>query len=123
LILIDTSVWVDHFRKGNSRFKSLLAEGIVLCHPIVMGELACGNLRNRKEVLNLLAALPQAQEARHDEVLGMIEGWRLMSRGIGYADMQLLASALLNRCPYWTLDRRVAAAADTLNVGYEPETV
>lgn len=111
MILVDTSVWVEHLRHGLPRLATLLLEGEVLIHPWVIGELACGNLRNRSQVLELLQGLPAATVARDAEVLLLIERERLMGRGIGYVDAHLLASALLSHCRLWTQDRRLAAEA------------
>ncbi len=116
MILVDTSVWIDHFRSGNQGLRSLLNENKVLTHPFVIGELACGSLRNRSEILGLLHALPQAQLAEHHEVLAFIENVRLYGRGLGWIDAHLLASTLLSGSPLWTLDRRLAKVALSLNV-------
>jgi len=112
VILVDTSVWVEHLRQGLPRLATLLLEGEVLIHPWVIGELACVNLRNRSQVLELLQGLPAATVARDAEVLLLIERERLMSRGIGYMDAHLLASALLSHCRLWTQDRHLAAVAE-----------
>ena len=117
MILVDTSVWIQHLRKGSERLKSLLDEEQVLCHPFVVGELACGTLHNRHEVLSLLRALPQARVAEHEEVLHLLEGRHLYGRGLGWVDAHLLASALLTGCTLWTFDKppgRAAAALDIL---------
>jgi predicted nucleic acid-binding protein len=111
VILVDTSLWVEHLRRGLPRLATLLQEGQVLIHPWVIGELACGNLRHRSAVLNLLQGLPAAMVASDAEVLLMIERDRLKGRGIGYVDAHLLASAKLSRCALWSQDRRLAALA------------
>ncbi len=111
MILVDTSVWVEHLRRGLPRLVTLLQEGEVLIHPWVIGELACGHLRNRQQVLQLLQGLPLATVANDAEVLLLIERQRLMGRGIGYVDAHLLASARLSHCRLWTQDRRLAAVA------------
>ena len=111
MILVDTSVWVEHLRHGLPRLATLLQEGEVLIHPWVIGELACGNLRNRQQVLELLLGLPMATVASDTEVLLLIERERLMGRGIGYVDAHLLASVRLSHCRLWTQDRRLAAEA------------
>ena len=98
MILVDTSVWIDHLRRGNERLKSLLHDDQVLCHPFVIGELACGNLHNRNEVLYLLEALPGVPVADHTEVLHLIDAHRLYGQGLGWIDAHLLASALLTGC-------------------------
>lgn len=114
MILADTSVWVDHLRRGNRELQALLLETKVLCHPFVTGELACGSLKNRREILSLLGSLPQAQAAENDEVMRLIEDARLYGRGIGWVDAHILASALISRCRIWTLDRELASAARAL---------
>ena len=111
MILVDTSVWVEHLRRGLPRLAALLQEGEVLIHPWVIGELACGNLRNRQQVLELLQGLPAATVASDAEVLLLIERDRLMGRGIGYVDAHLLASARLSHCRLWTQDGRLTAVA------------
>jgi hypothetical protein len=115
MVLVDTSVWIDHFRRRNSGLTALLEEGAVLCHPFVVGELACGNLQNRKEVLDLLKALPPASLARQDEVLHLLQERRLYGQSLGWIDAHLLASAKLMGCPVWTLDRPLARAAGEIN--------
>jgi predicted nucleic acid-binding protein len=108
MILVDTSVWVDHFRNGNERLTRLLLDQKVLTHPMIIGELACGTLRNRTEILQLLGNLPQAVQASHTEVLHMIDERKLMGKGIGYVDAHLLASVLLTPgSQLWTLDRKL----------------
>jgi predicted nucleic acid-binding protein len=116
VILADTSVWVHHLRQGNDRLGGLLSDGQVACHPFVVGELACGNLKNRTEVLLLLGRLPSAVPATHGEVLTLIEARRLMGRGLGWIDAHLLGAAVLQGFGLWTLDRRLALAAATLGV-------
>jgi predicted nucleic acid-binding protein len=116
-VLADTSVWVGHLRAGDATLSALLDENLVLVHPFVIGELACGNLRNRTELLALLGELPHATGATQAEALLFIENHRLMGRGIGYVDAHLLASvALLGDARLWTLDRRLAKVASELGV-------
>ncbi len=117
MILVDTSVWVEHLRHGLPRLATLLQEGEVLIHPWMIGELACGNLRNRSEVLELLKGLPTATVASDAEVLLLIERDRLMGRGIGYLDAHLLASARLSHCRLWAQDRRLAVMAMEQGLG------
>jgi predicted nucleic acid-binding protein len=115
LILVDTSVWVDHLRKGVPELVELLERGEVLTHPFVIGELACGNLKDRGEVLDLLAALPSAVVAGDDETLLFIEQRMLMGKGIGYIDAHLLASVTLTSdARLWTRDKRLAEIADAM---------
>jgi predicted nucleic acid-binding protein len=122
VILVDTSVWVEHLRHGLPRLATHLQEGAVLIHPWVIGELACGNLRNRSQVLELMQGLPAATVASDAEVLLLIERDRLMGRGIGYMDAHLLASARLSHCRLWTQDRRLAGVAEEQGLGVgQPE--
>jgi predicted nucleic acid-binding protein len=111
VILVETSVWVEHLRHGLPRLATLLQDGEVLIHPWVIGDLACGTLSNRRQVLELLQGLPAATVASAAEVLLLIERDQLMGRGIGYVDVHLLASARLSHCRLWTQDRRLAAVA------------
>lgn len=115
MILVDTSVWIDHLRQGDPSLVTILEAGRVLMHPFVVGELACGNLNRRAEVLMLLRELPPAPVATDDEVLEFIERRGLMGRGIGYVDVHLLASvALAGGAGLWTRDKRLAAVASEL---------
>jgi predicted nucleic acid-binding protein len=116
MFLVDTSVWVGHFRASNPTLRELLNEGMVLMHPFVIGELACGSLKNRKGVLANLNELPLAISAQHDEVLRLVEQRALWSRGIGWIDAHLIASALLSDCRLWTLDGRMQQAAAAAKV-------
>lgn len=119
MILVDTSVWVEHLRSGNATLADGLDAGDVLVHPHVIGELACGNLKNRKEVLDLLGHLPFAPIASDAEALALIARRTLMGRGIGYVDVHLLASTILAAgARLLTLDRRLRAAATALGVGF-----
>jgi len=114
MILVDTSVWVEHLRSGTIGLDALLNDGQVACHPFIIGELACGNLKNRKEILALLQDLPMASCAHDDEVIKFIDDHKLMGKGLGYIDIHLLMSALLTRIPMWTLDKRLQETALTL---------
>lgn len=120
MVLVDTSVWVEHLRKGNNHLAALLEESRAVCHSFVIGELACGNLKNREEILKLLKALDGAALAEHEEVMRFIETHELMGKGLGYIDMHLLASARLSQIPLWTLDKRLDEAASLLGLKYEP---
>ena len=117
MVLVDTAIWVSHLKKGDAGLKTLLEDGEVLCHPCIIGELACGNLKNRAEILSLLQALPQAKVAEHDEVMELIEIHHLSGGGLGYVDVHLLASALLSKAPIWTTDKSLSAAAKKLRIG------
>jgi predicted nucleic acid-binding protein len=111
MALVDTSVWIAHFRRGEPALADRLSEGLVLTHPFVSGELACGNLKERALTLSHLHALPEAVTATSSEVLKLIEDRRLWGRGLGWIDAHLLASALLSNCWLWTLDNSLARAA------------
>lgn len=115
-MLVDTSVWIDHFRRSNHDLEHLLDEGAVLTHPFVIGELACGSLARRSEVLDLLRALPTALVATPDEVHTLIERHRLFGTGLGWVDVNLLASAKLSGQSLWTKDRRLHGAAARLGL-------
>lgn len=117
MILVDTSVWIDHFHSPVAPLVEALELGEVLTHPFVIGELACGRIRKRREVLNLLAALPSASVATSDEVLHFIEEQALMGKGIGYVDVHLLASVSLSEgVRLWTTDKRLAPVARMLGL-------
>jgi len=116
VILVDTSIWVDHLRRGSEALSALLNEGLVVCHPFVIGELACGKVSNRTEILSLLAALPAATIAEHDEALGLLGTHKLSGKGLGWIDVHLLAAALLSGCTLWTRDKALASAARALGV-------
>ena len=117
MILVDTSIWIDHLRSGNKNLTKLLSHSQALAHPFVLGGLACGNLANRDEVPGLLKNLPRAPVAADDEVLAYIEGQTLMGRGIGYIDAHLLAAvALEGTARLWTRDKRLHAAAYALSL-------
>lgn len=114
MILVDTSVWVDHLRRGNPRLTALLGDGLVLVHPFVQGELALGRLKRRAEVLGLLEEMPQAEAASHDEAVEFVDRHDLAGSGVGWVDVHLLVSAALTGASLWTLDHRLAAAAGRL---------
>jgi predicted nucleic acid-binding protein len=119
-MLVDTSVWVDHFRHDDHRLKILLLRAQVQSHPFVIGELACGSLRRRSEVLSLLQSLPAVPVASNNEALEFIERNNLMGRGIGWVDVHLLASASFAGIPVWTRDRRLAGVARLLGLYAQP---
>jgi predicted nucleic acid-binding protein len=119
LILVDTSVWVDHLRRGDAGLVDLLERSAVVMHPFVVGELACGNLRDRESILELLQDLPTAVVANVDEVLMFIGRHGLHGKGIGYVDVHLLASvALMPGASLWTRDARLRKTADLLGCSH-----
>lgn len=114
MILVDTSVWIDHLRVGDEHLVALLNAGRVLAHPFVIGELACGNLRRRRDVLSLLERLPQAAVASREEVLFFIEKKAIRGIGIGFIDAHLLASTAIATSRLWTRDKRLRKVAANL---------
>lgn len=112
MILVDTSVWIEHLRRGNAGLVELLNAGRVLAHPFVCGELALGNLQQRDTVLHALQDLPQAHMATHEEVLRFIEQKSIFGLGIGYVDAHLLAAVRLTHgAALWTFDKRLSAVS------------
>ena len=121
MILLDTSVWVDHLRNGDEMVAALLNAGQVLTHPFVIGELALGNLRQRDRILGDLQRLPRATIATDDEVLYFIAQHALFGRGIGYVDAHLLAAARLSPgASLLTRDRRLSYLAEELQLRANP---
>jgi len=117
VILVDTSVWIEHLRSASATLSDLLGDGEVLGHPFVLGELALGNLGRRDEILRELQNLPQANSASHREVLQFVDREALFGRGIGYVDTHLLAAARLTAgTKLWTHDRRLKAVAGQLGL-------
>ena len=119
MVLVDTSIWVTHLRKGSRRLGKLLMEAEVLCHPFIVGELACGNLKKRTEIISLLKSLRMASTINFDEFLFFIDRNQLTGKGIGFVDVHLLASAQLTGVPLWTADKRLRSAADQLKLAFE----
>ena len=120
MILVDTSVWIDHLRQGNPQLEELLDAAQVTCHPFIIGELACGNLRRREQILGHLSRLPRVGLAAHDEVMELVERRRLMGIGLGWVDVHLLAASLVAGVSLWTMDRSLAAVARRLRVSAGP---
>jgi predicted nucleic acid-binding protein len=119
LILVDTSVWVDHLRRGDPGLVALLERAAVVMHPFVMGEIACGSLKDRQSLLELLHDLPGAVIATDNEAMQFIERHRLFGKGIGYIDVHLLASvALTGGAQLWTRDQRLRQVAATMGFAY-----
>lgn len=120
MILPDSSVWMAHFRRTNAALAELLETDEALCHPFIVGELACGDLPSRVSTITLLRTVPEAPMMQHDEVLLLLERHRLMASGIGWVDAHLLGSALLATAEIWTFDRALASAARKLGVAANP---
>lgn len=119
MVLVDTSVWVDHLRGSVPRLARLLNEAEVLCHPFVIGELACGNLRNRDGILQLLDALPRIENVRDDDVVSFVTRHRFHGKGVGFIDMHLLAACAKAGRTIWTTDQRLARCAAGLGLRFE----
>ena len=118
MILADTSVWVQHFRRGLPSFATALEHGFISIHPVVLGELASGNLGKRAYTLSLLRSLPHACVGTTDECLAFLEEQTLYGRGVGWNDLQLLVAARLSGMRLWSLDARLTTAAIKLGVAY-----
>jgi predicted nucleic acid-binding protein len=119
MVLVDTSIWVNHLRKGDRHLESLLLDSQVACHPFIIGELACGNIRNRSEILSLLKTLPSTSTVDMTEYLFFIEQNDLFGVGIGFVDVHLLASAKLSGIPLWTADKKLKEVALHLGLSYK----
>lgn len=120
MILVDSSIWIDHLQSGMPALVELLHVGRVLTHPFVVGELACGNLKNRKAILSLLQDLPAAPVATDEEVLFFIERRGLMGKGIGYVDAHLLAAiSMTGTGRLWTRDKRLAGVAGAIGLAFK----
>jgi predicted nucleic acid-binding protein len=120
-VLVDTSVWVAHFKQRDERLVALLEAGVVVCHPHVLVEVACGTPPKRQAVIRLLAQLERAAVATHEELLQFIDRHHLQGRGCGFVDLSLLASVLLQgRTLLWTLDKRLETVALELRRCYQP---
>ncbi|MBK9215341.1 MAG: PIN domain-containing protein [Chloracidobacterium sp.] len=119
MILVDTSIWIDHLRSANRPLASLLERELVLTHPLVIEELACGSIRHRNEFIRRLNSLPTATIAAHAEILGLIEEKSLHGIGIGAVDTHLLASALLDGAKVWSRDKALIKAATRLNLSFD----
>ncbi|MCL2830585.1 MAG: VapC toxin family PIN domain ribonuclease [Betaproteobacteria bacterium] len=120
-VLVDTSVWVDHFRAHNAVLAGLLELDLVMSHPMIVGEIACGTLHDRNQTLFALDQLQQTQQASIQEVLAFIESNRLFGLGCGVVDIMLLASTLITPgVELWTLDKRLGALAGRFGVMHQP---
>jgi len=118
VILVDTSVWIDHFRSADPRLGDALEDGRVACHPFVIGEVALGHLRRRAEVIALMSELPSVPVADHPEVMAFIEAHRLMATGIGWVDAHLLCAASLSGIVIWSGDRPLRRYASRLGLDF-----
>jgi len=119
VVLVDTSVWVKHLRENDHTLAELLEQGEVACHPFIIGELACGGIKNRHEIIGLLNDLPATVLIDHDEIMEFVEYRKLMNRGIGYVDVHLLASALISDTLLWTLDKALRKVGSELSIAFQ----
>jgi hypothetical protein len=119
MVLVDSSIWVTHLRQESRQLEKLLMDAEVMCHPFIIGELACGNLKNRNEIISLLQSLPMAPTIEFDEFLFFIDRNHLMGKGIGFVDVHLLASAQLTGIPLWTADKRLKSGANQLELTFK----
>jgi predicted nucleic acid-binding protein len=118
MVLVDTSIWVTHLRQGSRQLQKLLLDAEVMCHQFIIGELSCGNLKNRNEIISLLQSLPMAPTIEFDEFLFFIDRNHLMGKGIGFIDVHLLAASQLIGVPLWTADKMLKSAADQLELTF-----
>jgi predicted nucleic acid-binding protein len=118
MVLVDSSIWINHLRSSFLQLEKLLSNGHVWIHPFVVGELACGNLKNRSEILSLLQTLPTVQTVTLEEYLFFIESYDLSDVGIGFVDVHLLAAAKMSGMPLWTEDKRLRQTALTMGMSY-----
>ena len=119
MILVDTSVWVDHLRRPNAPLVAWLELGEVSCHPFVVGEIGLGSLKHRARVLSLLAELPMARTVRHEDAMALVQERALSGVGLGWVDVHLLASAFVEGWGLWTIDRQLHRVADRLGIAHE----
>jgi len=113
-VLVDTSVWIDHLHRTDPELVTLLRETLVVMHPAVLGELACGTIPNRQEFLSLWLALPRVANVSFEEALALLENRMLWGKGLGWTDIQILASTLVTGTMLWTWDRLLQRSADQL---------
>ena len=118
-ILVDTSVWIKHLRENEKNLVRLLEQGLVACHPFIIGELACGGIKNRHEIISLLNDLPSTDILDHYDIMEFIEYRKIMNKGIGYVDVHLLGSALVTETPLWTFDKALKKIANQLSISYD----
>lgn len=116
MVLVDTSIWIDHFHFSNKGLKKLLLTSQVCIHPYVVGELSCGNISNRKEILILLRALPRIDAVLDEEVNMMIEDKKLYGKGLGFIDVHLLASAIIHHVTIWTGDKYLHGISEEFGI-------
>ena len=123
MILADSSVWISHLKRADERLGALLAARRISCHEFVQGELACGNLPQRSAFLAFLGRLPRVPAVSHQEALALLHSRRIAGQGLGWVDVHLLAATVVSNAKLWSLDRRLATAADALGVSFDADSV
>lgn len=118
MVLVDTSVWITHFREGLPHLEQILMNASAGIHPFIIGEIACGHLKNRKEILSLLDELPKMQSIENQEILTFIDQHKLMGSGIGLIDIHILASSILSNAYLWTFDKKLDLISKKLKINY-----
>ena len=118
MVLVDTSIWINFLRKSDNQLPFLLTNGEVVTHEFIIGELACGNIKNRQEFFGLFSTLPRVKTCLSDEIIYFIENNNLYEKGIGYIDMNLLASALVSNVKLWTIDKKLKDTATYFNINF-----
>lgn len=118
MILVDSSIWIDHFHHSDEALKELLLSNQVCIHPFILGELSCGNISNRKEILSLLRTLRSIDLVLDEEVFILIEDRKLYGKGLGFIDLHILASALIHHVPIWTRDKSLKQVSKELGIDY-----
>jgi predicted nucleic acid-binding protein len=119
MVLVDTSIWIDHFRNSDLKLEYLLNDGKAFTHTLVIGEIACGNFKNRKLILSLMNALPSISEISREEYFIFLEQHKMYGLGLGFIDINLLASAVLANCELYTRDKALRSAAEKFNIDYK----
>lgn len=119
MILVDSSVWIDHFRNNNALLSTHLANGAIVMHEFILGELAIGNFKNRKIILSLLDSIPKLSKLTYDEFIYFLEKNSFYGKGVGFVDIHLLGSTKLAGVKIWTLDKRLLKLANSLNLNYK----
>lgn len=120
MVLVDTSVWINHLKSKNEYLSNLLLDEKVLIHPFIIGELACGSMNNRDLILRYLDDMPRSTILEHEETLNFLNSKNLYSKGLGWIDVNLLLSAIYAKCKLWTLDQRLRTVAIGLKINYSP---
>jgi predicted nucleic acid-binding protein len=118
MVLVDTSVWIDHFNRTDKPLQLLLHDGEAAVHPFILGELACGNFKKRREIVRLLNDIPCIERVSDEEYYLFLEKKRLYGMGLGFFDIHLLASSVLSECTVYTKDGSLFRAAEALTIAF-----